>query len=232
MDWYLNLEQTGKLIIVPTPIGNMSDITLRALEALKVSDIIACEDKRRTGRLLKFFEIPHTKLAGFHEHNEISAAEMLLDKIEQGNTVALCTDGGTPSISDPGYRLVNGARERGLEVETLPGSCAAIVALVSSGMAVASFTFKGFPPKKPGKLRKFIEAEKDSGHSIIFYESPYRVGKFLTAAFEVLGDRKVAVCREMTKMHEEVKIGTLSELSEFYQKTKTKGEITIVINNE
>ncbi|MHC4871423.1 MAG: 16S rRNA (cytidine(1402)-2'-O)-methyltransferase [Planctomycetota bacterium] len=225
--------QTGKLIIVPTPIGNMSDITLRALESLKNADIIACEDTRRTGRLLKHFEIPGKKLAGFHEHNEISAAEKLLNEITVDNkTVALCTDGGTPSISDPGYRLVTAARDRNIEVESLPGSCAAIVALVSSGLAVASFTFKGFPPRKPGKLRRYLEEELESRHSLIFYESPYRIGKFLKAAYEVFGERKAAVCREMTKLHEEVKIAELTELSEFYLNNKTKGEITIVIEGK
>lgn len=223
-------DATGRLVIVPTPIGNMADITIRALERLKEADIVACEDTRRTGRLLSHFEINGKRMAPFHEHNEISAVEKLINAIEIENmTVALCTDGGMPSISDPGYRLVNAAREKGIEVEVLPGSCAAIVALVSSGLAVASFTFKGFPPKKPGKLRNFIAEDKESSHSLIFYESPYRVGKFLDAAYEVLGERKAAVCRELTKLHEEVKIGNLSELKDFYLEKETKGEITIVI---
>jgi 16S rRNA (cytidine1402-2'-O)-methyltransferase len=219
----------GVLSIVPTPIGNMGDITLRALEVLKNADIIACEDTRRTGQLLKKLEITDYKLVKFFEHNESAACGRLVEDLLGGKNIALVTDGGTPSISDPGYRIVNAARDEDIKVEALPGACACVVGLVASGLRVASFTFRGFPPRKPGKLRNFLSEELTSKHTQIFYESPYRLIKFLEAALEVYGNRRASVCRELTKLHEEVNTAKLEDLITHYSNAGVKGEVTVIV---
>ena len=218
------------LYIVATPIGNLEDMTLRALRVLKEVDVLACEDTRHTRRLLEHFEIPRPEtVISYHEHNEDRGAEKILDIIESGKTVALCSDAGYPGVSDPGYVVISRAVERGIKVEVIPGAGAVEVALLMSGLPTSSYTFRGFPPRKSGKRQTFIGQDKDRPHTQIFYESPFRIGKFLKDAYTVLGDRKAAVCLELTKKFERGESGWLSDLAEKFLSGKTKGEIVVVI---
>jgi len=226
------VAEPGMLYLVPTPIGNLGDITLRALEVLREADLVACEDSRRTGQLLKQYEIAGKRLMRFFEHNEEKALPRLLEALRAGQTVALVTDGGMPGLSDPGFRAVRAVREAELPLTVLPGPSAAPAALVASGLPVASFTFLGFPPRKAGKLRAVFEAEAEARHTLVLYESPHRLAKCLAAAREVLGERRAAVCRELSKLHEEVRRGTLGELQALYESAKPKGEITLVIEGD
>jgi 16S rRNA (cytidine1402-2'-O)-methyltransferase len=216
------------LYLVATPIGNLSDITLRALETLRQVDVIACEDTRKTGRLLKHFEIDKPKIA-FHEHNERQATARIMSMVEQGQSVALVTNAGTPGISDPGFTLVRRAIEEGVPVEMIPGPSALVMALVLSGLPSHSFTFRGFPPRKPGPRKRFLEVDADSPHTLVFYESPYRLKAFLQDAMEVLGDRPAALANELTKMYEEIQRGTLPELLALFEDEEPRGEYTVVI---
>lgn len=221
------------LYIVATPIGNLGDITLRALETLKSVDYIASEDTRKTGRLLQHFEISKPQIA-FHEHNEKKAGSRIIALLEEGQDVALVTDAGTPGIADPGFTLVRSAYEADLEVTMIPGATALIMALVLSGLAVHSFTFRGFPPRKSGQRQRFIAVDQESPHTLIYYESPYRVAAFLADALEVLGDRPAAVANDLTKLYEKVERAPLSQLAERYsakkeRDEKLKGEYVIVI---
>src|SRR5215469_12570176 len=199
------------LYLVATPIGNLEDITLRALNTLRQVDIIASEDTRKTGLLLKHFDIKKPQLS-FHEHNERQAGERVISLLQEGKSVALVTDAGTPGISDPGFTLVRSAIAAEVPVTMIPGASAVIMALVLSGLPVHSFTFRGFPPRKSGPRRRFIAIDKDSPHTLVFYESPYRVKAFLADALEVLGDRRAALANDLTKKFERVDRGTLSEL--------------------
>ena len=216
------------LYLVATPIGNLSDITLRALETLRQVDVIACEDTRKTGRLLQHFEIEKPKIA-FHEHNERQATARVMSMIEQGQSVALVSNAGTPGISDPGFTLVRRAIEEGVPVVMIPGPSALVMALVLSGLPSHSFTFRGFPPRKPGPRKRFLEVDVDSPHTLVFYESPYRLKAFLKGAIEVLGDRQAALANELTKLYEEVQRGTLSELLALFEDEEPRGEYTVVI---
>jgi 16S rRNA (cytidine1402-2'-O)-methyltransferase len=216
------------LYLVATPIGNLGDITLRALEALRQVDVIACEDTRKTGRLLQHFEIDKPKIA-FHEHNERQATARVMSMIEQGQSVALVSNAGTPGISDPGFTLVRRAIEEGIPVVMIPGPSALVMALVLSGLPSHSFTFRGFPPRKPGPRRRFLEVDVDSPHTLVFYESPYRLKAFLQDAIEVLGDRQAALANELTKLYEEVQRGTLSELLALFEDEEPRGEYTVVV---
>jgi 16S rRNA (cytidine1402-2'-O)-methyltransferase len=216
------------LYLVATPIGNLSDITLRALETLRQVDVIACEDTRKTGRLLKHFEIEKPKIA-FHEHNERQATARVMSMIEQGQSVALVTNAGTPGISDPGFTLVRRAIEEDVPVEMIPGPSALVMALVLSGLPSHSFTFRGFPPRKPGPRKRFLAVDAESPHTLVFYESPYRLKAFLEDAIEVFGDRPAALANELTKMYEEVCRGTLSELLALFDDEEPRGEYTVVI---
>ncbi|MCB9136965.1 MAG: 16S rRNA (cytidine(1402)-2'-O)-methyltransferase [Caldilineaceae bacterium] len=221
------------LYLVSTPIGNLGDITQRALETLQSVDIIASEDTRTTGRLLKHFAIDTPQVA-FHEHNETQAGERILELLQAGQSVALVTDAGTPGIADPGFTLVRrvyAAQDAGADVSVTmaPGPAALTMALVLSGLPVHSFTFRGFPPHKRGARQRFIAVDAEAPHTLVFYESPYRIGKFLSDALEVLGDRPAAVLRELTKLHEEVRRGTLSELAARYGEGKGRGEFVVVI---
>lgn len=216
------------LYLVATPIGNLNDITLRALNTLREVDIIASEDTRKTGLLLKHFDISKPQIA-FHEHNEQRAGEQIIEVLEQGKSVALVTNAGTPGISDPGFTLVRRAIKAGLGVTMIPGPTAFVMALVLSGLAVHGFTFKGFAPRKAGPRRRFLEIDKASPHTLIFYESPYRVEALLKDALEVYGEREAAICSELTKMFEAVQRGTLSSLLESVKQSKLKGEYIIVI---
>ena len=217
------------LYLVATPIGNLNDITLRALSTLREVDIIASEDTRKTGLLLKHFDISKPQVA-FHEHNEQRAGQQIEDLLKQGKSVALVTNAGTPGISDPGYTLVRRAINAHVNVTMIPGPTALIMALVLSGLPVHSFTFRGFPPRKSGSRRRFIAIDKEAPHTLIFYESPYRLAPFLQDVLEVLGDREAAIANEMTKVFESVQRGTISALLQWIGKqSKLKGEYIVVI---
>lgn len=217
------------LYLVATPIGNLNDITLRALTTLREVDFIASEDTRKTGLMLKHFDISKPQIA-FHEHNEQQAGQRLEDLLKQGKSVALVTNAGTPGISDPGYTLVRRAINAHIDVTMIPGPTALIMALVLSGLPVHSFTFRGFPPRKSASRRRFIEIDKESPHTLIFYESPYRLKAFLQDALEVLGDREATIANDLTKMFELVQRGTISSLLQWVeQQSKLKGEFVVVI---
>ncbi len=216
------------LYLVATPIGNLNDITLRALEILREVDYVASEDTRKTGMLLKHFGIQKPQIA-FHEYNEQRVGERIEEQLKQGKSIAVVTDAGTPGISDPGFTLVRRAIQADIAVTMLPGPTALVMALVLSGLPVHSFTFKGFPPRKSAGRRKFMEMERDAPHTLIFYESPYRLEDFLRDALQVYGDRPAALANDLTKMFEKVERGTLSSLLEIVGQTKPKGEYVIVI---
>src|SRR5215467_12813843 len=205
------MKYANMLYLVATPIGNLNDITLRALSTLREVDIVASEDTRKTGLLLKHFSITKPQIS-FHEHNEQRAGQQIEDLLKQGKSVALVTNAGTPGISDPGYTLVRRAIKARLDVTMIPGPSALIMALVLSGLPVHSFTFRGFPPRKSGPRRRFIEIDRDMPHTLIYYESPYRLLAFLADALAVLGNRRAAVANDLTKMFEEVRRGTLEDL--------------------
>jgi 16S rRNA (cytidine1402-2'-O)-methyltransferase len=217
------------LYLVATPIGNLGDITLRALETLRSVDFVASEDTRTTGRLLKHYEISRPQIA-FHEHNEDKAGERILGLLREGKSVALVTDAGTPGISDPGYSLVRRAIDGGEEVTMVPGPAGLIMAVVLSGLPLHSFTFRGFPPRKSGQRRRFLEVDLHSPHTLIFYESPFRLAAFLEDALAVYGDRRAALANDLTKMFEKVERGTLSQLHALVaDEGKLKGEYIVVI---
>ena len=218
----------GKLLIVGTPIGNLSDFPPRAIEALKSADLILCEDTRHTRKLLTHFGIDAT-VQSFHEHNEDDKSSAIADKIAEGARVALVSDAGMPVVSDPGFRLVRIARERKLPIEPIPGPFAAVMALVASGIAPLPFTFFGFTPHREGQRKEMYRRIKAAGQTAIVYESPERVIDSLDNALEILGDIEVTVAREMTKMHEEFISGSISEvLDEMKKRGAIRGEITLV----
>jgi 16S rRNA (cytidine1402-2'-O)-methyltransferase len=215
----------GSLIVCPTPIGNLDDITLRARDALVAADYIACEDTRRTGSLLDKLGIrPPPPLVSNHEGNEASRATELAQRIERGDTVVLVSDAGMPAISDPGFRLVRRCIERSLEVVVLPGPSVVPVALVASGLPTNRWLFEGFLPKRPGEMERVLR----SAETVVAFESPRRIGESLAALAAIAPDRPAAVCREMTKMHEEVARGSLAELARRFR-GDVKGEIVLVI---
>ncbi|HEX9988036.1 MAG TPA: 16S rRNA (cytidine(1402)-2'-O)-methyltransferase [Chloroflexia bacterium] len=216
------------LYLVATPIGNLEDISLRAIQTLREVDIVASEDTRKTGMLLKRFDIQKPQMP-FHEHNEERACAQIIGLLKQGKSVAVVTNAGTPGISDPGYTVVRKAIEEGINFTMIPGAAAFVMALVLSGLAMHSFTFRGFPPRKPGPRRRFMAVDRDAPHTLIFYESPYRIEAFLKDALEVYGDREAALARELTKMFESVERGTISELLKWAGEAKPRGEYVIVI---
>ncbi len=216
------------LYLVATPIGNLSDITLRALDTLRTVDIVASEDTRKTGMLLAHYDIKKP-LMSFHEHNERRAGERIIALLEAGQSVAVVTDAGTPAISDPGFTLVREAIARGLEMTMIPGPAALIMAVALSGLPTHSFTFRGFPPRKSGQRRRFLSVDRDAPHTLIFYESPYRLEAFLTDALAIYGDRRAALANDLTKRFEAIQRGTLSELLRSVQAEKPRGEYALVI---
>ncbi len=216
------------LFLVATPIGNMADITLRALETLRAVDLVASEDTRKTGMLLAKYEIKKPQIA-FQEHNEQRVGEKLIELLRSGQSVALVTDAGTPGISDPGFTLVRRAIETDIPITMIPGPTAFVMALVLSGLPVHSFTFRGFPPRKGGPRRRFFEMDKHAPHTLIFYESPYRLADFLADALTVYGDRRAAIANDLTKKFEQVQRGTLSELQQFVAAQEPRGEYCVVI---
>jgi 16S rRNA (cytidine1402-2'-O)-methyltransferase len=220
-----------QLYIVPTPIGNLQDITFRALEVLKSVDVILAEDTRTSGKLLAHFHIS-TALQSYHMHNEHKVLDVLIGKLQSGVKMALITDAGTPGISDPGFLLVRACVENGIEVETLPGATAFVPALVNSGLPADKFVFEGFLPVKKGRQTrlKFLTTES---RTIIFYESPHKIAKTLQDLSEYLGkDRKASVSRELTKIYEETRRGTLEELAQHFSKGATKGELVVVVEGK
>jgi 16S rRNA (cytidine1402-2'-O)-methyltransferase len=216
----------GALVIVATPIGNLSDISARALEALRTADLIACEDTRQTLKLLNHFGI-QKPLVSYHDFNEEKKAAELGEKVRSGSRIALVSDAGTPGISDPGYRLVRYCRERGLTVLSIPGPNAAVAALAASGLPSDEFFFVGFLPSRKTARREKIESLRSVSATLIFYEAPHRIEGTLTDLLEILGDRVACVARELTKLHEEFLFGKLSEIS---GKVKSLGEFVIVLS--
>ncbi len=218
----------SKLYLVPTPIGNLGDMTLRAIEVLKEVEVVLAEDTRKSGNLLKHFQISKP-IQSHHKFNEHRTLDSLVTRMKEGISMALITDAGTPAISDPGFLLVRACIEHGIEVETLPGPTAFIPALVNSGLPCDRFVFEGFLPQKKGRQKRVAELATET-RTLVLYESPYRLGKALLQLSEKFGpDRKAAVSRELTKVHEETVRGTLQELSQYFNEGTVKGEIVIVI---
>ncbi len=217
------------LHVTATPIGNLGDLSPRALEAFKSAALIACEDTRRTWQLLAHFEVPRPAMISYRQGNEERVTETILAALAEGKEVVLCSDGGYPGISDPGYRLIRACAKENIPYEVIPGASAVNVALLMSGLSTSSFTFRGFPPRGPGALRNWFAEDKDKEHTLICYESPFRIAATLQAAYEVLGDREAAVCIELTKLHERVSRGYLSALVKEYEGAKVKGEVALVI---
>lgn len=218
----------GKLYIVPTPIGNLEDITFRALHVLKDVDFILAEDTRKTGFLLKHFEIS-VKMFSHHKFNEHKTSETIVQRIKSGENCALVSDAGTPAISDPGYLLVKHAIDEDVEIECLPGATAFVPALVNSGLPNDRFCFEGFLPQKKGRQKR-LQALSEESRTMIFYESPYRLVKALEQFAETFGsNRKASVSRELSKLHEENKRGSLDELIKHFSSKTVKGEIVIIV---
>ena len=218
----------GILYIVPTPVGNMEDMTLRAIRILKEADVVLAEDTRTSGILLKHFGIQQ-HLLSHHKFNEHGTTSGIIERLKAGQTVALISDAGTPGISDPGFFLVREAAKAGIEVQTLPGATACIPALVSSGLPCDRFCFEGFLPQKKGR-QTHLESLRDEPRTMVFYESPYRLLKTLQQLAEMMGgDRQVSVCREISKVHEESVRGTLDEVIAHFTQTEPRGEIVIVL---
>jgi 16S rRNA (cytidine1402-2'-O)-methyltransferase len=218
----------GVLYIVPTPVGNMEDMTFRAVRILKEVDMVLCEDTRTSGILLKHYEVKN-QLMSHHKFNEHQTSSGIVDRIKAGMNVALISDAGTPGISDPGFFLVREAVHEGIEVQTLPGATAFVPALVSSGLPCDRFCFEGFLPQKKGRMTRLNELATET-RTMIFYESPHRVVKTLSQFAEVFGaERQVSVCREISKVHEESVRGSLDEVIRHFTETEPKGEIVIIL---
>ena len=218
----------GRLFVVGTPIGNLEDITLRAIRILKEVDLIACEDTRRTQQLLNHYQI-QTPTISYHEHNEMTRAPELVIKLEEGNNVALVSDAGMPVVSDPGFRLVHLAVRHAIPVVPVPGASAFVAALAASGMAVDKFRFLGFLPSKRAARRRTLEEHKTATKTLVFYEAPHRVLEMLRDVRDVLGERDVVLAREVTKVHEEFWRGTVSSLLDRAKGKTIKGEITLLV---
>lgn len=219
------------LYIVSTPIGNLGDMSLRAIETLRNVDFVVSEDTRKTGVLLKHFDI-HKPQISFREDNEKRTLPKLMGLLRSGKHIALVSDAGTPSISDPGFTLVREVLAENMDLTTIPGPTALISALVLSGLPVHSFTFRGFPPRKPGARKRWLAIDMDSPHTLIFYESPYRLKSFLQDALEIYGDRPAAIANDLTKKFETIYRGRLSELIEKFESESILGEYCVVINGK
>lgn len=219
----------GILYLVPTPVGNMEDMTMRAIRLLKEADVILCEDTRTSGILLKHFEIEGKKLMAHHKFNEHGTSNGVVERLKAGQNICLITDAGTPGISDPGFYLVRETVAAGITVQTLPGATAFTPALVSSGLPCDRFCFEGFLPQKKGRQTR-LEELKEEVRTMIFYESPRRLLKTLEQFAEVFGEeRQVSVCREISKIHEESVRGTLKEVADHFRETEPKGEIVMIL---
>ncbi len=218
----------GPLYVVATPIGNLEDLTLRALRVLKEADLIACEDTRRTRGLLTHFGI-HAPVTSYFEHNKLAKGEVLLRALREGKSVALVTDAGTPGISDPGFLLVREARDAGIPVVPVPGPSAVIAALSAAGVPADRFVFEGFLPVKPGRRIHRLQALRSLEMTIVCYESPHRIAAALAAIAQVFGDVEVVVARELTKQFEEIVRGTPDRLREHFGGDRARGEFTLII---
>ena len=221
-------DEAGCLYLVATPIGNLEDITLRALRVLKEVDVIACEDTRQTQKLLQHYGV-RKRLVSYHEHNEMTRAPELVIELERGARVALVSDAGTPVISDPGYRLVSLCARHNIPVVPLPGASAAVAALAASGLPSNGFLFVGFLPSRAGERRKALAAFATAPHTLVLYEAPHRLEETLADAFEILGKRRAVIAREVTKLHEEFLRGTLEELLGHVRTRPPRGEITLLV---
>lgn len=217
------------LYIVATPLGNLGDLSPRARDTLSRVRMIACEDTRRTWQLLTSQGIPRPEMISYRQGNEDFAGTRIVDAVKFGRAVALCSDGGYPGISDPGYRVIRRFAQEGLPYTVLPGPCAVDLALLHSGLPTSSYTFKGFPPRKAGALARFFEEEAVAVHTLICLESPFRVKASLKAARAALGNREAAICLELTKLHERILRGTLDELIAQLEDNPLKGEVTFVV---
>ncbi len=223
-------DAAGVLYVIGTPIGNLDDVSPRALRVLSEVGALACEDTRRTWQLLSRHEIPRPRTVfSLHEHNEERAAGRVLGLLGEGVDVGLCSDSGMPLVSDPGFLTVRRAAAAGFEVVTIPGPSAVLAALSVAGLPTSSFTFKGFAPRKPGPRRRFLEAEAAQPHTLVVFESPHRVGALLRDALDVLGDREACVCTDLTKLHEGAERGYLSDLCQRFGEATVRGELTVVI---
>lgn len=218
----------GKLFLCATPIGNLEDITIRVLETLKQADIIAAEDTRHTLKLLNHYGIK-AKLTSYHEHNKYEKTEVLIKELLEGKNIALVTDAGTPAISDPGEELAQAAFEAGIEVTSLPGASALVVALSVSPLSSRRFVFEGFLPSEKKERREILESLKKETRTIVLYEAPHRLRKTLEELEEVLGDRRINLCRELTKVHEDILFSTISELRQYFETNEARGEMVLVI---
>ena len=221
----------GTLYLVATPIGNLQDITFRALETLRTVDLIACEDTRHSQKLLNYYEIKK-KLVSYHEHNEKERAVEFAELLLQGKSIAVISDAGTPAICDPSFRIVEKANEIGVKVVSIPGAVAFINGLIISGLPTDSVFFGGFLPSKKSERIKRLEEVKKIPATLVFYETPHRLSKSLADCLEILGNRRAAIARELTKLHEETIRGNLNELREKFSEKQTKGEIVLVIERE
>lgn len=222
-------EARGVLYVVSTPIGNFEDMTLRALRVLKEVSLIAAEDTRHTGLLLKHFSIA-TPLTSYFEGNELKKRDWIVSRMKTGEQIALVSDAGTPGISDPGYRLIERAVEEGIPVIPVPGASAVIAALSVSGLPTDAFLFRGFLPHKSKKRRDLFESLKETRETLVFYESPFRIHETLDDLFDLLGDRQIVLARELTKTYEEILRGRVSEIRERVAGRRLKGEITLVVS--
>jgi 16S rRNA (cytidine1402-2'-O)-methyltransferase len=224
-------ELKAGIYLVPTPIGNLDDITVRALKVLSNADVIACEDTRHSGSMLKHYKIVPKKLVSYHEHNEEKQTEQLIELAKDGKSIALISDAGSPGISDPGYKLVQKAIANDIYTTSLPGATAFVPALTLSGMEVSEFTFFGFPPQKKGR-KTFLEKVAGSDSVAILYESPYKIPKLIDELIGQCGEeREIALVREISKIHEEVIRGSLGEVKKVFEKKQAKGEFVVILKN-
>lgn len=223
--------ESGKLYLVPTPIGNLKDITLRALEILKEADVIAAEDTRQTLKLLNHFEIKKT-LISYHKFNEQSKSNEIIDLLNEGKNIALVSDAGTPGISDPGSIIVQRCIEKNIDFEVLPGATAITTALVYSGLDTTKFVFRGFLPRENKERKLITDQLMQSQETLIFYESPHRLLDTLEFLLETFGDRRIAVCRELTKMYQEIYRETISQALKYFTENKPRGEFVLVLEGK
>lgn len=231
MNRYLFLPLPRMLYLVPTPVGNLEDITLRALRVLKEADLILAEDTRTSGLLLKHFDI-HRPMLSYHKFNEHQTVERIVERLQAGETVAVISDAGTPGISDPGFLVAREAARAGVKVSCLPGATAFIPALVASGLPCDKFCFEGFLPQKKGRQTRLQQLAEEP-RTMVFYESPHRVVKALTQFMEIFGaERPVAVCREISKVHEEIVRGTLTETLAHFNEHEPRGEFVIIVGGK
>ena len=221
----------GQLYLCATPIGNLEDMTFRVIRILKEVDLIAAEDTRNSMKLMNHFEIK-TKMTSYHEYNKVDKARYLVDKMQQGMNIALITDAGTPGISDPGEELVRQCHEAGITVTSLPGACAAITALTISGQSTRRFAFEAFLPTDKKERKKILSSLENETRTIILYEAPHRLLKTLGELYEVLGNRKLTICKELTKKHEKAFLTTIEEAKAFYETEEPRGEYVLLIEGK